>query len=346
MTTVISALPNRLPGIEILADKPSSEAQDDDEQSADGSFAAVRITSRSTWRLNLQPFPGISWTAEIGTQTNRFRALQAVSSRRTPTLKIHGVNPPHHEDAVRALETVANAIMFELDLRYGVLAMLSRTAQPRLVKPRRRPRTEPPALPKFKYQTDAISLYFYARSAQGMPLLQYLAYYQILEHYFPSYARRELLERLRNQLKDARFSTEEDTHLGRLIGIVHRYGQGYGNEREQLKATIRACVEEDELHLFVTEDSPVEKYFTGTQAIKGLRQLNLNDRASDIRDQVANRIYDLRCRIVHTKDESTNLAPEPLFPFSREADSIFDDIELLKFLAQKVLSANAQQMRL
>ena len=179
-----------------------------------------------------------------------------------------------------------------------------------------------------------------------MPLLQYLAFYQVLEYYFPSYAQRELLGRLRNQLKDATFSVEEDTHLSKLIRIVNRYGQGYGNEQEQLKATLRECVEEEELRLFVTPVDGVEPYFSGAQVIKGLRQLNLNDRAFDMRDQVATRIYDLRCRIVHTKDEATDVVPDLLLPFSAEANSIFPDIELLRFIAQKVLSANALPMRL
>jgi hypothetical protein len=238
--------------------------------------------------------------------------------------------------------------LFEIDLLYGIPLMLSvsRASSGEDSPFGKIRRIEPPTLPRFKYQSEAISLYFYARSAHGMPLLQYLAYYQVLEYYFPSYARRELLERLRNQLKDATFSTEEDAHLSRLVAIVHRYGQGYGNEREQLKATIRACVEEDELRLFVTEGESAERYFAGPQKIKGLHQLSLRDRASDIRDQVAARIYDLRCRIVHTKDESTDAVPDLLLPFSAEADSIVLDIGLLKFLAQKALSANAQPIRL
>jgi hypothetical protein len=151
---------------------------------------------------------------------------------------------------------------------------------------------------------------------------------------------------LRNQLKDVNFSSEEDADLGRLVGIVDRYGQGYGNEREQLKATIRACVEEEELRLLITASEEIETYFTKKQAIRVLRQLNLSDRAFDMRDQIAARIYDLRCRIVHTKDESTDTAPDLLLPYSTEAESIRPDIDLLKFLAQKSLTANAQPLKL
>ena len=75
-------------------------------------------------------------------------------------MKISGVSPPYHDDAVRALETVANAIMYEIDLRYGVLVMLmsSRLRIPPPVRRRLRPLKEPPSLPRFKYQTSAKSI--------------------------------------------------------------------------------------------------------------------------------------------------------------------------------------------
>jgi len=179
-----------------------------------------------------------------------------------------------------------------------------------------------------------------------MPLLQYLAYYQVLEYYFPSYARREVFERLRNQLKDKTFDIDRNADLDRLIAVVNRFGAGYGNEREQLKTTIRACIEEEQARSFIENGDLMKKYFTEAQAIKGLPHLMLNDKNSDVRDQIANRIYDLRCRIVHTKDEPNDSGPDLLLPFSGEADSIPPDIDLIKFLAQKALIANAQTMRI
>jgi hypothetical protein len=159
------------------------------------------------------------------------------------------------------------------------------------------------------------------------------------------YARREVLERLRNQLKDPGFQLQHDAHLGRLIATVKNFGSGYGNELEQLKATIRACVEEGQIRSFIAEDEQMTKFYDGTSSIKGLRRINVADKQADIRDQAAMRIYDLRCRIVHTKDEANDKVPDLLLPFSREASSITVDIELLRYLAQKALIANAQPLQ-
>jgi hypothetical protein len=58
---------------------------------------------------------------------------------------------------------------------------------------------------------------------------------------------------------------------------------------------------------------------------------------------VASRIYDLRCRIVHTKDDAEI---ELLLPFSTDLAHIKYDIDLVEFLARKVLIASGKPINL
>jgi hypothetical protein len=53
-------------------------------------------------------------------------------------------------------------------------------------------------LPRTTYDHEPMSLYWYARQARGVPLLEFLAYYQCIEFYFPTYAEAEAQKRVRN----------------------------------------------------------------------------------------------------------------------------------------------------
>jgi hypothetical protein len=60
----------------------------------------------------------------------------------------------------------------------------------------------------------------------------------------------------------------------------------------------------------------------------------------DHRNKVAERIYQIRNRIVHTKSEHDELGP--LFPFDSEVNVLEHDLALVRFLAQKTLVASAR----
>jgi hypothetical protein len=115
------------------------------------------------------------------------------------TLKIEGLRISQHDQAVQLLERLANTFFFHIDLSRDVaLGLLpDRRAQRRVM--RRRGNVEAPELefPRNEYDGAPMALYWYARGATSMPLLQYLAYYQAVEYYFPTYAQAEARRRIR-----------------------------------------------------------------------------------------------------------------------------------------------------
>jgi len=121
---------------------------------------------------------------EIGPSSDAFIGLLR---QRGPTIKIRGLPITQHDEAVEYLEKLADPIFFQIDLLWDTPFQLSRTRK-RLFRRRIAIPHEPsmPVLkfPKYVYDREPLALYFYARSAGGWPLLQYLAYYQVIEFYF------------------------------------------------------------------------------------------------------------------------------------------------------------------
>jgi len=198
--------------------------------------------------------------------------------------------------------------------------------------------------PKYEYDSGPISLYWYARSAVNMPLLQFLAFYQTIEFYYPVYFRSEFNRKIRAILKDPSFKIERDSDISKITSIVG--SKSGGTEREQLKATLHECVEPSDLQAYVEENKSRFEFFSSKQ--KGITSctLNFKNRNIDIISQVADRIYDIRCKVVHVKSEDGETELELLLPYTEEAENLSYDIELVQFLAQKVLICSSIPVRL
>ncbi|NEB18040.1 hypothetical protein [Streptomyces coelicoflavus] len=284
---------------------------------------------------------GEDWLAELGTPSDRFDIL---SGRGSVTLRLKGRQNKTYGEALAFLESAGNAILFEVDLKYG-LSFAFRRMRPavatRFVR-RTSLNAAAPTLPRLQYAAEPLSLYRYARSAVGMPLLEFLAYYQVLEYHFYRYSQRDLLDKLRNELRDPNFRADDERHLSRILRITRQPGRGYGDERGQLKSTVRYCVSEDAISDFFSVNPEVLRHFSAKkQAIAGLGPVDPQRKKGDLADSLCERIYDIRCRVVHSKEDGGGQVDSLLMPFSPEAESLRAENVLMRFLAQKVLIAGA-----
>lgn len=284
---------------------------------------------------------GEDWSAEISSPSKRFSVFCSFGP---VTLKLKGRQLRTYPEALTFLESAGNAILFELDLKYGVSFTFRRMRPvgPMRFGRRTHQNASAPTLPKLQYAAEPLSLYRYARSAVGMPLLEFLAYYQVLEYYFSRYSQRDLLDKLRNELRDPNFRADDERQLSRILRITRQPGRGYGDERSQLKATVRYSVSEDAISDFFSANPEVLGYFSAKrQAIAGLEPVDPKRKKGDLADLLCERIYEIRCRVVHTKEDGGGQVDSLLMPFSPEAESLRAENVLMRFLAQKVLIAGA-----
>jgi len=268
------------------------------------------------------------------------KELIALSGRRSIlSLKIQREGISQHEQAQKILQKLSDALFFQIDLLTDVPLLLSRDRK-NSHRPKRKKSDIQLELkyPCAEYDSAPISLYWYARSAIGMPLLQFLAYYQVIEFYYPTYSQAEARRRLKSILKDPTFRGDRDADIGRVLSAIHITRNGaVGDERSQLKATLSECIDPDALREFLVSD-PQRAEFLASKT-KGLTDHKLPITAAnvDLRNDVAERIYEIRCKIVHTKTDARTGEFELLLPFSKESEQLHFDIELVQYLAQQTL---------
>lgn len=303
-----------------------------------------------SWRdaLELEPIKidgGGGVHIEIGLASDVFQSINEIVRPRSVTMKLRGVPVRGHDLVLEYLKRLGGALLFQIELVTGV-GMLMKRHRIR----RRRKYDDEVELPldlKFpdrEFDEAPLSLYWYARSAAGMPLLQYLAYYQVIEYYFPLYSQYEAHKRLKQMLKNPAFRSDRDSDVSRLLTAIQISRNGsFGDERAQLKSTIDQCVDEGDLREFLSMDDQRKQFFLEkSKLVSG--KLSIDRAGSELRSEVALRVYEIRCKIVHTKSDSRDGDLELLLPFSKEADLMHYDIELAQFLAQQVLVAGSRSI--
>jgi hypothetical protein len=251
------------------------------------------------------------------------------------------VTTDRHDAAVRLLESLSTALFLDLDRGYGLAGTLDRSFDADHIELEYDPEISsplPPRMPSLHYDHDAAALYLYARTLTNlqMPVLEYLAYYQVLEYYMPKFTRQAAINRLRNLLRDPRFDQNDDVALGRLIAVAAPAGRTTPSERDQLFAVAEACLDDTPIAQFLTERPATAKAVGDTKGITGVRLIQPGDKQTSLVRQISDRIYDLRCRIVHSKDDHK---PEttPLRPFGPDSKRLRHDLHLVRFVAQHVL---------
>lgn len=283
---------------------------------------------------------------EISRESEVFTILSRSSGRLRTTLKLKGCHVTTHDSALALLNKVAGSVLFQLDLLTDVPMWLEKDRNRfrgvhRLRK--REKQTTELQYPKTQFENAPLSLYWYGRSATGMPLLQFLAFYQVIEFYFPIYSQSEAQRRLKTILKDPTFRGDRDTDIARLLATINVSRSGsFGDERAQLRTTLMECSDSDALRIFMEEDDERKDFFLNKAKSLPYHKIPLASPTVDLRNDVADRIYDIRCKIVHTKSDSRDGNVELLLPFTKESEQLTFDIGLVQHLAQLVLVAGSR----
>jgi hypothetical protein len=303
------------------------------------------LLSAASWRLPIAEAPDGS-AIEISVASRDLRRIISYGgyTDESISLKLSNVRQTTHDGVLEYLDDIASCILFELDLRYNVIYTLAR-------RPEAVPRTRllrpldhrPLSFPKVKYAKTATTLYAYGRSTTGGPLVRYLAYYQAIEHFLPSFVDREVIERLKAELRDPRFNNDQDQHIMKLVRIAAAKRPAGMAEREQLSVTLERCLEDSDLFAYLDKNNDAKQFIAKKNSLTGVPQVVATNTAASLTNQLAHRIYAIRCRIVHTKDSRSDTFVEPLLPYSGEASRLQHDLGLIEFVCRKVIIAGSRE---
>jgi len=316
-----------LPGAEIDDDSPIRTGEKTD--SVYGVPAGWRLrVANSEVSLELSPYSK-DWVGLHG----RWGPGSGVS------LKVKHANGNAGPRAHELLDSFGQDFMMELELKYDLGTALATDRFAGIMsRPNLKSEGPAPAFPTLSFHSDAMDFYWYGVSAYEFPLLQYLAFYQVLEYYFAQFTRAAVANRVRTQLKNPAFDLKSEKDIGVLISTTRPAHAGLKQESEQLRLAMSECVEPNALRNFLNEDEQRLAYFTATkQKVGDVKPLRMGAADMELLDQVSERVYRVRNRIVHTKSIAEEAGFELLLPTSEEARYMGPEIELVMWLARRAL---------
>jgi hypothetical protein len=297
----------------------------------------------------------------LGYASNEFLTLTNARERRMRnsnyekvTLKIANSNKTTHDTTKEVLEKISNSIFFQIDLAFEIPIHLETQKESWIERRgkmmRKRLFVDKSASisePKYEYDSEPISLYWYAKESSNMPIFQFLAFYQTVEFYFPIYSSFEAKQKIQSLIKDPRFNPNKDTDISKIISTIKLSsgGKSFGNEKDQLKATLNACTDNSELKEFFKADENRLNFYTENKGKNISKQkISIKNETTDFITEVTERIYEIRCRIVHSKASESEF--DVLLPYSSEVKKLNFDIELIEFISRKVLITSSRPIKI
>lgn len=228
------------------------------------------------------------------------------------TLKISKSNIQTHKKAKRTLNEIGNSVLFEIDTNLKIPIMLL-PDQPMTKHYIGEYTIDPEAaalcdaeLHKLdcKYIAEPTSYFLKANVTNDMRFYQFLLFYHCLEYFFPNYTNSQI-----------------------------------NKEKNVLKKLINDCLEKNDIINFIKNRNRLVKYFIASKKYKEISEEPIYGNGKTISlDKIALRIYDIRNAIVHQKDDPTMNKIDPTL---KNFSLITHDIELLKYIAERVIVENS-----
>lgn len=279
----------------------------------------------------------------------RFRSNITDYADRILTLRIDNCDVSTHDQAKEILERIGFTTVFLLsEARLPIKNISVEKNGIYIPKTRSGSKISSSSLtikpPYYEYDIQAVSLYLHAKSKETMPLYSFLAFYQVLEYYFPKYSEQKIKSELKRMLKDPKLDIENQSHLNEIINLTKSSRtNSFGDEISQLKETILGCNNPIELYEFLlTLDS--NEYFSEKKKGKiSSKKINVKQENTSIIEQITERIYDIRCNIVHKKatflEQNNSILPNTI-----GYSDIYPDLELMEYLAYKTIIENSKKL--
>ncbi|EOG7648590.1 hypothetical protein DN35_3468 [Vibrio cholerae] len=193
--------------------------------------------------------------------------------------------------------------------------------------------------PRRTYVPDLIHHYQLAVGTEN-PMLEYISYYHIAEHFFESIFTEALVEQVKSKITHPDFSYKRKKDISSLIrdigkSIKMRDEEITFNEQEGLRLTLKKHVNISDLVVKINEydNSLLQHYRTNAVPFSGAQAVNLEgDDEELIFKHLAARIYKNRNSIVHSKESEKS----KYTPF-RDDKTLVKEVPLIRFISEQII---------
>lgn len=243
-------------------------------------------------------------------------------------------------------EMLANSFLFHAAYNTDAAARIGLESmfRPQAIQRVRRTQTGSLDAPRQTYDADLVHHYLMGVAAE-IPLLEYLAYYHIAEHFFEKVFNEDLVNQVRSGITDPSFSARRNKDIQAIIRIVTKVqrqvkDEGGVNEQRALQLVLGRYLNVSRLvaDLDAYDAALVDYYANNDVPFAGASKVNIRGNDEDVtRGAIAKRIYKVRNALVHAKEgELPKYAP-----FAHD-EELAREIPLMRFTAEQIVIAQGK----
>ncbi|MFF4180051.1 hypothetical protein [Streptomyces sp. NPDC001750] len=271
-------------------------------------------------------------------------SLEEAISNLFPSLTIRIESPREQADYRSLCESFLFTLSYNYDNSFLLASGIDSISRASRIERVRRVKDGEIDAPRMTYKSDLVHHYQLAVSAES-PLLAYLSFYHVAEHFFEKVYSDDLIEQVRSKIADPSFSLKRRGDVSSVIKLVNRAQQknrdeGGVDEQKALTLTLKNFVELNRLasDLDKYDSTIIQHYKSTTASFSDANTVDL--RGSDTREvlaSLAKRIYRTRNSLVHAKDG----ARPKYFPFTND-EELAREVPLMRFCAEQIIIANGR----
>jgi hypothetical protein len=199
-------------------------------------------------------------------------------------------------------------------------------------------------VPRRTYISDLIYHYQLGVFSAGIPMLQYISYYHVAEHWFESVYEDDLVHQVRRKITDPGFSYKRKRDISLLIKLISKAVQLRDDrliidELTALRLTLERYVNPDELVSDLQNfDSSLLGYYASNRVeFCGGDTVRFNGDRLEVIKSLARRIYKTRNALVHSKDGVKG----KYTPFTDDR-RLIPEVPLMRFIAEQIIIATSE----
>jgi hypothetical protein len=241
----------------------------------------------------------------------------------------------------------SDAFFFHLGYNLDVALMpdrnFSELVRPVKISSMRRSRGPELDAPRRSYISDLVYHYQLGVAAES-PMLEYISYYHVAEHWFENIYQDDLVEQIQLAITSPSFSYKRKKDLRQLIQSISRAVQLRDdrlviNEQVALRLTLAKYLDVPQLASDLRSyDTELLAYYAGSKVSfcsGDVVEFGHADTAAIIA-ALAKRIYKTRNALVHSKDGERSR----FVPFRDDGD-LLPEVPLMRFVAEQIITATS-----
>lgn len=256
------------------------------------------------------------------------------------TLKIRSNNKIN----IKRFSQLIYAFLFQLGYNFDLAFVPHRSIEDmsrrgRITRMRRSSGVEEIDPPRRLYNDDLIHHYLLAVSTDN-PVVEFLSYYHVLEHFFEEVFNDELLETVKIHITHPGFSYKRKKDIGQLVNVIKKSLQIRSetitfSESEALRLCLAKFINIPELVAKLNEydEDLINYYCTNSVPFSGGVIVNLESAdIGQILQHLTKRIYSTRNALVHSKENEL----KKYKPFVDER-ALLKEVPLMRFISEMVI---------